>query len=121
MCATDACRAGEPVYHDAGPLSQPFCTGEIMSRNLQTVALLLTLLALSSISGQAGGDKASAWKQFVPAPAYEALSQRSLERIGKMAKDDKASLQDLRAEAVILAGYTMSVKDRQSLAGMRAA
>lgn len=71
---------------------------------------LASLAVLGTVIGEAGGDKAAAWKTFLPDQAYEELTRRSLERIGALAKSDK-KLGDLRAEALMLAGYTVSAKD----------
>jgi hypothetical protein len=89
-----------------------------MSRIGLMVAFTLALAAFETTSGQAGGDKSPAWKTFLPDQAYEALTRRSLERIGALAKSDKG-LGDLRAEALILAGYTVSAKDSSDKIPMR--
>jgi hypothetical protein len=84
-----------------------------MSRIGMMVVSSLTLTALAALgtaTEQAGGVKAPAWKTFLPDQAYEELTRRSLERIGALAKTDKG-LGDLRAEALILAGYTLSARD----------
>ena len=60
-----------------------------MSRIGLMVAFTLALAAFETTSGQAGGDKSPAWKSFLPDQAYEALTRRSLERIGALAKSDK--------------------------------
>jgi hypothetical protein len=112
-----ACRRVRPVYDDAGPRSQSLCTGEVMKRFGSVVVLACLLPALGSMLGQAGDEKAAMWKRFVPAPAGEELSRRCLERIGKLAKDDKAPLKELRGEAILLAGYAMSTKG-EPLAGL---
>jgi hypothetical protein len=81
-------------------------TGEIMIRTLAAPALVVTLIAI----GQAGDPPPGAWKPFLPSAAYEELSKRSLERIGKLAKEDKTPIKELRAEALILAASAMSTK-----------
>lgn len=109
-------------YDDAVPLLPFFSMGEIMSRLSRIVVFVLApaaVLAALSVAGQAGGNKAAVWKPFLPESAYSELSRRSLERIGRLAKDDKAELKDLRAEAVIFAGYTRSTKDRADRAELR--
>jgi hypothetical protein len=77
-----------------------------------------TVLALLSAAGQAG-NKSAAFKPFLPDSAYAELSKRSLERIGMLAKNDKAPITELRAEALILTGFTRSTKDRAELAPLR--
>ncbi len=67
-----------------------------MSRILGFALASLGLLAALSMTGQAGGNKPAAFKPFLPDSAYTELSKRSLERIGRLAKD-KAPLKDLRA------------------------
>jgi hypothetical protein len=59
---------------------------------------------------QAGGEKTSAYKPILSEEAYQELTHRSQERIGKLAKGDEAALKDLRGEALILAGYTLSTQ-----------
>lgn len=98
-------------YDDAVPLLPFFSMGEIMSRLSRIVVFVLApaaVLAALSVAGQAGGNKAAVWKPFLPASVYTKLSKRSLERLGRLAKDDKAPLTELRAEALILAGAAMS-------------
>jgi hypothetical protein len=79
---------------------------------------LTGLAAFGTTSGQAGGDKGTAWKTFIPDQAYEELTRRSLERIGALGRSDKG-LGDLRAEALVLAGYTVSAKDGPSKIPLR--
>src|SRR5438874_91660 len=105
------------------PHSPSSATGETMSRICWTPGFALALglgLAGLSPSGQAGGDKTTAYKPILTEPAYTELTRRSTERIGKLAKDDKAELKDLRGEALILAGYTLSTKDGPAAAQLRA-
>jgi hypothetical protein len=92
-----------------------------MSRITGAIACLLALamlLALASIEVEAGADKAPPWKILLPAAAYQELARRSVDRIHEYARDDGAS-DALRAEALILAGYTLSVKDATSPAAVR--
>jgi hypothetical protein len=77
-----------------------------------------TVLALLSAAGQAG-NKPAMFKPLLPDSVYTELSKRSLDRIGKLAKNDKAPLTELRAEALIFAGYTLSAKNRAELAPLR--
>ena len=84
-----------------------------MNRIASTLACTLTLLSLLALwapTGEAGGAKAPAWKQFLPDKEYEELTKRALARLGTLAKDEKSEISDLRAEALILAGYAMSTK-----------
>jgi hypothetical protein len=79
---------------------------------------LLTLAA----SGNAGGEKKSPWKVILPAEAAKELSQRSLKRIGELAKSEgEQSFHDLRAEAVILAATSRSAKDAADMRGLGSA
>ncbi len=75
-----------------------------MTRISRIVIPGLALAALWGAVSQ-GGEKAAAWKPFLPAKAYEELTRRSLARLG--AAD---SPKQLRAEALLLAGYAMSTK-----------
>lgn len=77
---------------------------------LTCILTLLSLLALWAPAGEAGDAKAPAWKHFLPRPEYEELTKRSLARLGALAKDAKSEISDVRAEALILAGYAMSTK-----------
>jgi hypothetical protein len=84
-----------------------------MNRTASILACTLTLLSLLALwapFGEAGGAKAPAWKQFLPAQPYEELTKRSLARLGTLAKAEKGEIGDVRAEALILAGYAMSTK-----------
>jgi hypothetical protein len=97
----------------AGPLMHCFCTGATMNRTASILACILIFLSLSALwapSGEAGDAKAPAWKHFLPRQEYEELTKRSLARLGGLAKDEKSEIGDLRAEALILAGYAMSTK-----------
>ena len=85
-----------------------------MNRTAPILACTVTLLSLSALwtpFGEAGDAKGPAWKQFLPRQEYEELSKRSLSRLGALAKEEKGEIGDLRAEALILAGYAMSTKD----------
>lgn len=90
-----------------------------MSRILGFALASVGILAALSVAGQAGGSKPPAWKPFLPESAYAALTKRSMERIGRLAKDEKAPLTQLHAEALILAGYTRSIKDSPDVAPLR--
>jgi len=89
-----------------------------MSRILRFALVPACLLAIVSMIGQAGDKKPAAWKTFLPESAYAELSKRSLERVGKLAKNDKAPLTELRAEALILAGTAMSTKQTEKVEWM---
>ena len=89
-----------------------------MSRILMFALASVSMLAALSTIGQGGDKKPAAWKPFLPESVYSELSKRSLERIGQLAKNEKAPLTELRAEALILAGTTMSTK-AQAAEGMR--
>jgi hypothetical protein len=84
-----------------------------MNRTASIFACTLTLLSLLTLwapFGEAGGAKPHGWKQFLPAKQYEELTKRALARLGTLAKADKSEISDVRAEALILAGYAMSTK-----------
>jgi hypothetical protein len=92
-----------------------------MSRKIGTMVVNLaaaTLLALMAAPGQTGGDKTPTWKPFLPPENYPELVKRSLDRIHTLAKDAEATAA-LRAEALILAGCTISAKDPTASAGLR--
>jgi hypothetical protein len=97
----------------AGPMMNCFCTGATMNRTASILACTLTLLSFAALwapAGEAGDAKAPAWKHFLPRQEYEELTKRSLARLGALAKDEKSEISDVRAEALILAGYAMSTK-----------
>jgi hypothetical protein len=86
-------------------------------------AILLTtaaagLAALLTAAGRAGDEKKPLWRPFLPSDDYQELAKRSVDRIHALAKDDSATLA-LRAEALMLAGYTISAKDAAALAAVR--
>jgi hypothetical protein len=87
-----------------------------MNRMARSVVLILMMAFASGAAIQAGGDKAGTWKAFLPEPAYVELTRRSLDTIGKAAKDAKAPLTELRVEALMLAAYAKSVKDAENTA-----
>jgi hypothetical protein len=92
-----------------------------MSRMIGTMVVnlaVLTLLALMAAPGQTGSDKAPTWKPFLPQDTYQEMVKRSLDRIHTLAKDSEATAA-LRAEALILAGCTISTKDPTTTAGLR--
>lgn len=92
-----------------------------MSRIIRTMVVnlaVLTLFALMAAPSQTGGDKASTWKPFLPQDTYQEVVKRSLDRIHTLAKDAEATTA-LRAEALILAGCTISTKDPTASAGLR--
>jgi hypothetical protein len=89
-----------------------------MSRILMFALASVSLLAALSTIGQGGDKKPAAWKQFLPDPVYAELTKRSLHRIGQLAKDEKAPLTELRAEALIFAGYTLSTKQGPKLGAL---
>jgi hypothetical protein len=74
-----------------------------------TCAAALSLILLPP-PDSAGGAKSPTWRSFLPYSAYQELVRRSVSRIHTLAKDADAA-DALRAEAVILAGYTISAKD----------
>jgi hypothetical protein len=80
-----------------------------------TAALALILLPPTEC---AGGAKAPPWRSFLPYSAYQELVRRSVSRIHTLAKDSDA-VDALRAEAVILAGYTISAKDNVGSQALR--
>ena len=64
-----------------------------MRRLYSFVAATLALgvcLAIYAPPGHAGGAKSHAWKLFLTDQAYDALSKRSLKRIGALAGDEKS-------------------------------
>jgi hypothetical protein len=84
-----------------------------MNRTASILACTLTLLSLLALwapSGEAGGAKAPAWKQFLPDKEYEELTKRALVRLRLLATDEKSEISDVRAEALILAGYAISTE-----------
>jgi hypothetical protein len=86
-------------------------------------ALVLAFVATSFFMqdhavGQAGTDKTPAWKPFLPADSYQELVKRSTDRLHMLAKGAEAT-SALRAEALMLAGYSISTKDPTASAGLR--
>lgn len=73
----------------------------------RTCALLL-LMFVVGVQGQAG-DKPSPWKAMLPDDIYKELTARSIKTIEDAAKADLGTT--IEAEAAILAGYTLSVKN----------
>jgi hypothetical protein len=91
-------------------------------RGLVPTLAVAMLLALTCVPGATGGDKSdksAGWKAFLPSDIYQDLVRRSLERIHALAKDPAAPGGGLRAEAVILAAYTISTKDSATSALLR--
>jgi hypothetical protein len=92
-----------------------------MTRMIRTMVVNLAvtmLLALVATPGQTGGDKTPTWRQFLPPDNYTEMAKRSLDPIHALAKNAEAT-EALRAEALMLAGYTMSTKDPAATAGLR--
>jgi hypothetical protein len=92
-----------------------------MSRTIRTMVVnlaVVTLLGLIAAPGQTGGDKGPTWRQFLPPDNYAEMAKRSLDRIHTLAKNAEAT-EALRAEALILAGYSISAKDPTATAGLR--
>jgi len=83
-----------------------------MKRSVLSILLSLpALLLLVASSGQAG-DKATAWKPILPAQVYQELTKRSILSIEAIAKSNaKDAAEKIEAEAAILVGYTLSVKN----------
>jgi hypothetical protein len=84
-----------------------------IATRLALIALPVAWIAMASAQGK---PKAT-FTNIVPKVVYEEATQRSLARIGALA--DKGSIADLRAEAVILAGYTMSAEAGKSTPELR--
>ncbi len=83
-----------------------------MQRSLLiTVVALTTILVFFAGDGQAGkGD--AAFKPILPEGAYAELTKRSIAAIEKTAKSDaKDAAEKIEAEAAVLIGYTLSVKN----------
>jgi hypothetical protein len=92
-----------------------------MSRMLGALipALALTLLFVQGVApGPAGADKTPVWKPFLSPDGYQELVKRSTDRLRMLAKDAEAT-SALRAEALMLAGYSISAKDPTASAGLR--
>ncbi len=80
-----------------------------------TIALLPMFFLFVSADGQAGGDKATPWKPILSDDAYKALTSRSIERIETLARaGDKDAQAKIVVEAALLAGATLSVKNRDA-------
>jgi hypothetical protein len=82
------------------------------------VVALTPFFGQGSAVGQAGPEKTPAWKQFLPADACKELVKRSTDRVHVLAKDAEAT-NALRAEALMLAGYSISTRDPTASAGLR--
>src|SRR5207245_319880 len=79
---------------------------------LATILALPAGLFLLASGSHAGGDKPSPWKPLLPADAYGELTKRSIAAIEATAKSGvKDAAERIEAEAAILVGYTLSVKD----------
>lgn len=75
------------------------------------IALPSGFVLLSSGS-QAGDGAGAPWKPFLPADAYAELTRRSIAGIEATAKSGvKDAAERIEAEAAILVGYTLSVKN----------
>jgi hypothetical protein len=90
--------------------------------NRYLVASLIVMSAtvfVVAIRGQAGNDT-GAFKAILPAEAYKELTQRSIGRVEAIAKSNaKDAAEKCEAEAAILVGYTLSVKDNDEAAKLR--
>jgi hypothetical protein len=80
---------------------------------------LAGLVALVAATGEAGGEKATTWKAFLPDEPAQALAKRSLTRIVERTKKDAEPSGEVRAEALILVGYAHTVKDASKTAELR--
>jgi len=79
---------------------------------LSVIVMLPAVVMLLASSVNAEGDKAGAWKTFLPADAFKVLAARSITAIEAIAKSGaKDAAEKIEAEAAILVGYTMSVKN----------
>ena len=89
---------------------------------IKTGCVALTFLGLLAIAAAStAGDKASPWKEFLPADAAKDLAKRSQERIGELAglkNDGDESYEVLRAEALILAGTARCAPEAAKLRGL---
>jgi hypothetical protein len=77
-----------------------------------------TLFMRPATANAQAGDKAPPWKAYLAPDDFQEVTKRSLDRIRVLARDPRA-MGSLRAEAVLLAGYTMSVTDAATFAGFR--
>lgn len=84
-----------------------------MKRHPISILLMLpAVLLLAGAGSRAGDAKKTGWKPFLPAGAFKELSKRSITAIETIAKSDaKDADQKIEAEAAILVGYTLSVKN----------
>ncbi|MSQ93373.1 MAG: hypothetical protein EXR98_02320 [Gemmataceae bacterium] len=83
-----------------------------MTRFLLVLIGLFSAILLLHAAGQAGGDGPSPWKPLLPADAYSELTKRSVAAIEATAKSGvKDAAERVEAEAAILVGYTLSVKN----------
>jgi hypothetical protein len=91
-------------------------------RSLAAGAAVAAAFWLAAGPGGAQGGKA-AFKKFLPADAYKELVTRTAKAIeAGLAKGDEDSLKRAQAQAAMVAGYTLSVKDAPGdAAGVRAA
>ena len=77
-----------------------------------------TLFMLPAPAKAQAGAKTPLWKAYLAPDDFQEVTKRSLDRIRVLTRDPRA-LGSLRAEAVLLAGYTMSTTDPAALAGFR--
>jgi hypothetical protein len=90
-----------------------------MSRTIGALASAMTLLFVHGLApGQAGTKKAPPWRPFLAADDYQELVKHSTRRLHILANDPEAT-SALRAEALMLAGYSISTKDPRTSAGLR--
>ena len=78
----------------------------------------MALLMLPEMAKAQAGAKTPPWKAYLAPDDFQEVAKRSLDRVRVLTRDPRA-MGSLRAEAVILAGYTMGVTDAAAFAGFR--
>lgn len=85
-------------------------------------AASLVFFTVVLVNANAGDAKSTAFKPILSADAFKELSKRSIATIERIAKSDaKDAAEKCEAEAAILIGYTLSVKNDEDVAKVRGA
>lgn len=92
-----------------------------MNRTLLLTIAVMTL-TLSVICSQSRAGQDAGFKSILPAEVYKELTRRSIATIEAIAKSTaKDAAEKCEAEAAILIGYTLSVKDDDDVSKLRGA
>jgi hypothetical protein len=93
-----------------------------MKRKLVATQLVLSAILAFLCSQSRAGQDAGTFKPTLPADVYKELTKRSIATIETIAKSTaKDAAEKCEAEAAILVGYTLSVKDDDDVSKLRGA